>query len=576
MSSNEQKQPLWKRKRLWFSLSFLALFSAALVVYVKAPGWVASYVNEKYPFLEIRGENVKFGWGKVEIRDVKIKYTWARGTLSLVTVDIEKNVWIKGGRVKVEPEKRPENEMPPKESSVHLQTVELDDVLVSYKGYTLDAENYYLDPQHHCFSAGIFSAPLNTPYFEALAFKGGCLNKDLKNLEVLEVTAMIQMPKQMPKLGGTQYLKLHSVEVDIPSRVVKTDFFVLGDGTYISGNHATLKKDAQSIYLEVQEVHAEHPWLSPDVKEFERVVLDVPLSRDEMGRVSFGGVSILYNLAEHHVEGHQNCSEWVKSLPAPVSPALKDAAEHFSGYFNFDIKALPTPHVAIKHNCSYECSASPIKDLRGVFKYEAYRADGKASFIRTSGPGSPDWVPLRSLPVNAASSFIRMEDPSFLSHRGILTSSLKVALEQNIEKGYFFRGGSTITQQLAKNLWLKRHKTVGRKVEEAFLTIALESCLSKDEILELYLNVVEMAPDVYGIGPAIKHYFDKKPSEINMSETYYLASLLPNPKGAPPPQQGGLEKARRLMEKLADNGYIDEDLIPPDEKDLDTRGWQTE
>lgn len=576
MSSPEQKRPFWKQKWFWTSLSFLAVFSAAIGVYLRAPYWLASYVNEKYPFLEIRGENIEFGWGTVEIHDARLKYEWAQGTLTLVTVDVEKNIWIKGGKVKVELDKRPENEEPPKESSVHLKTVELDDVVVYYKDYILNAENYYLNPEHHCFSAGVFGFPLDHEYVSGLAFKGACLSKDLKSLGVQEVNAMIHMPPQMPKLKGMQYLKLHSVEVDIPQRVVKTEFFVLGDGISITGNHATLKKDPTSIFVEVRELRADHPWLAPDVKGFDNVVLDIPLSRDEMGRVSFGSVSILYSLAEHHVEGHQNCSDWVKSLPDPVSPALKKAADHFNGYLNFDIKAQPTPHVSIQHNCTFECSASPIKELRGKFKYEAYKADGKTIFTRTSGPQSEDWVPLRALPINAASSFIRMEDPSFLSHRGILTASLKVALEQNIEKGYFFRGGSTITQQLAKNLWLKRHKTIGRKVEEAFLTIALESCLSKDEILELYLNVVEMGPDLYGIGPAIKQYFGKTPKEITLPETYYLAGLLPNPKGAPPPDQGGLEKAKRLMEKLVANGFIDEDLVPSDEKDLDTSGWQTE
>jgi membrane peptidoglycan carboxypeptidase len=169
-----------------------------------------------------------------------------------------------------------------------------------------------------------------------------------------------------------------------------------------------------------------------------------------------------------------------------------------------------------------------------------------------------------------------MEDPSFLSHRGILTASLKVALEQNMAKGYFFRGGSTITQQLAKNLWLKRHKTVGRKVEEAFLTMALESCLTKTEILELYLNVVELGPDVYGIGPALKHYFNKGPGEMSLDEAYYLAGLLPRPQGAKPPYEGGLEQARKRMARLAANGLLDEDLVPTTENKYDISDWKTD
>lgn len=575
MSPSEQKKPLWKQKWLWISLSFLAVFSTLARVYQRAPYWIADYVNEKFPYVEIRGENVKIKWDKVEVRGARVKYVWAKGTLALVTVDFENNVWVKGGKVHVEPEKKPKGEGPPKESSVQIKGVELDDVTISYKGHFLNAGKYYLNPEHHCFGEGTFSFPLGNKYVDGLSFKAACVNKDLKSMTVNQATVMVRMPSQMPKLGGLQYLKLHSVEVDIEQKLLKTEFFILGD-TLVSGNHATLKKDETALYLDILDVRVDHPWLAPSFRNFSHVALDIPLDKDELGRVSFGSASVLYSLEDHHVEGHHSCSDWVGSLPKPTSLALKDAAEHFKGSLNFDITALPTPHVTIKHDCTYACSARPIKDLKSVFEYEVYKADGETLFTRTSGPGSPDWVSLQELPINAASSFIRMEDPSFLSHKGILTASLKVALEQNLEKGYFFRGGSTITQQLAKNLWLKRHKTVGRKIEEAFLTIALESCLSKNEILELYLNVVEMGPNLYGIGPAIKHYFDKDPSEIQIAETYYLASLLPNPKKAPPPDQGGLEKAKRLMGRLADNGLIDRDLIPPDEEDLDTRGWQIE
>jgi membrane peptidoglycan carboxypeptidase len=84
--------------------------------------------------------------------------------------------------------------------------------------------------------------------------------------------------------------------------------------------------------------------------------------------------------------------------------------------------------------------------------------------------------------------------------------------------------------QLAKNLYLAREKTLSRKLQEAFLTMLIEQELSKQEIMELYLNVIEFAPGVYGIGPAAKYYFNAEPSKLSLAQSLYLASILPNPK----------------------------------------------
>ena len=94
------------------------------------------------------------------------------------------------------------------------------------------------------------------------------------------------------------------------------------------------------------------------------------------------------------------------------------------------------------------------------------------------------------------------------------------------------RGGSTITMQLVKNVYLTRHKTIARKLEEALLVWLIESnrLCSKERMLEVYLNIIELGPGIYGIGEASRFYFDKKPSGLNLAESVFLASLLPRPK----------------------------------------------
>jgi membrane peptidoglycan carboxypeptidase len=170
---------------------------------------------------------------------------------------------------------------------------------------------------------------------------------------------------------------------------------------------------------------------------------------------------------------------------------------------------------------------------------------------------------------------ITLEDPGFWRHRGIIVQALRNSLKDNLALGEFFRGGSTITQQLAKNLWLRRHKTLSRKVYEALLAMSLESCLSKDEILGLYLNVVEFGPDLYGIGPATKRYFDKDVYDLLADEAFFLARILPRPSKVVPPEQGGLENARRLMKQLVLTGHIEDVYLPDDGEEDNSEGWQT-
>ncbi len=104
------------------------------------------------------------------------------------------------------------------------------------------------------------------------------------------------------------------------------------------------------------------------------------------------------------------------------------------------------------------------------------------------------------------------------------------AFKENLQKKTFKRGGSTITQQLAKNMFLTPEKTIIRKVKEALITRELERTLTKNEILERYLNLVEFGENIYGIKSAAQYYFKKQPSQLTVLESAFLAILLPNPK----------------------------------------------
>jgi penicillin-binding protein 1A len=138
-------------------------------------------------------------------------------------------------------------------------------------------------------------------------------------------------------------------------------------------------------------------------------------------------------------------------------------------------------------------------------------------------------VPLAELPPYVVRAVTTAEDAGFYGHEGFDFEELKNAFAQGARAGRVVRGGSTITQQLAKNLWLSREKTLARKVREAVLTIALEATVPKSRLLEIYLNVAEWGPGLWGIGPAARHWFGKDARALTPREAVFLASVIPNP-----------------------------------------------
>jgi membrane peptidoglycan carboxypeptidase len=122
------------------------------------------------------------------------------------------------------------------------------------------------------------------------------------------------------------------------------------------------------------------------------------------------------------------------------------------------------------------------------------------------------------------------EDSAFYAHRGFITSEFRTALVKNLKAGKFKYGASSITMQLVKNVLLYREKTLLRKLQELFLTWHVEKTLEKDRILEIYFNVIEYGPGLYGIGPASRHFFGKPPKDLNAVEAAFFSSILPSPK----------------------------------------------
>ncbi|WP_245735277.1 transglycosylase domain-containing protein [Pedobacter hartonius] len=172
-----------------------------------------------------------------------------------------------------------------------------------------------------------------------------------------------------------------------------------------------------------------------------------------------------------------------------------------------------------------------LQKINSVFVYTPYER-GKPMRDITIGPSNPNYTPLSEISSNFKNALLTSEDPSFFTHHGFVEESIRKSFVINFKKKKFVRGGSTISMQLVKNVFLSRNKTLARKAEEILIVWLIEnnSLISKQRMLEVYFNIIEMGRNIYGIGEASRQYFGKSPSELNIGEGIFLANIVPNPK----------------------------------------------
>ena len=140
------------------------------------------------------------------------------------------------------------------------------------------------------------------------------------------------------------------------------------------------------------------------------------------------------------------------------------------------------------------------------------------------------WVDYKKISINLKRAVIAAEDSKFLDHEGFDWEGIQKAYEKNLKKGKIVAGGSTISQQLAKNLFLSTKRTPWRKLEEVMITLMLEKMLSKRRIFEIYLNVIEWGNGVFGAEAAARHYFKTSAADLSSWQAARLAAMIPNPR----------------------------------------------
>jgi hypothetical protein len=187
--------------------------------------------------------------------------------------------------------------------------------------------------------------------------------------------------------------------------------------------------------------------------------------------------------------------------------------------------------------------AANLTKLNGEFIYRAI-INNVAQRPVLVGNANPNYYTMDQIAPYLKKCVLTTEDPSFYSHHGFINEAFKQSIIKNIKTKKFSRGASTISMQLIKNVFLTREKTVSRKLEEILLVYILENnrIASKERMLEVYFNIIEWGPNIYGIGEASQYYFQKQPAALNFNECLFLARIIPSP--------------RRFMSQFNDQGRL--------------------
>ncbi|MEL6178978.1 MAG: biosynthetic peptidoglycan transglycosylase, partial [Myxococcota bacterium] len=223
----------------------------------------------------------------------------------------------------------------------------------------------------------------------------------------------------------------------------------------------------------------------------------------------------------------------------------------------------------------YNAHANPRRLLR---TFEHSTVQPITDYRYTISEDGPYWTPLNRVSPYVVKAIRTNEDGSFYSHKGFHWGSVRHAIEQNIRNRRYVRGASTVSMQLVKNIFLSTEKTIARKLQEALLTFAMEQAedIPKNRIMEVYLNVIEWGPHVYGIRAAAWHYFRKRPRALKLDEAVFLISILPGPRKYHAFYERGYigngwwNRMQRLMEIMVDRRHITEEEY---EKAIEKRPW---
>ena len=333
--------------------------------------------------------------------------------------------------------------------------------------------------------------------------------------------------------------------------------------------------------ISVQNLQVFQPALSPDTIRLNKGMLDYKLlvgsqylKLDSTSYLCFNHLKLhpyIY-LKKKTSKASTNCWQFKASLNKPWFPAEKLFQSLPDGLFN-NVKGLQAEGELSYHGLINIDFSQPdslkieselhkrnfrithyghtnLTKMNEEFQYTAYE-NGQPVRTFPIGPSWEHFTPLQQISPLLQMSVLQSEDGAFFYHQGFLIEAFREALIQDIKEKRFARGGSTISMQLVKNVFLNRKKNIARKLEEALIVWLIENqnLTSKERMFEVYMNIIEWGPQIYGAHEASFFYFNKLPSQLSVEEAIFLASIIPKPKHF----QNSFNENRELSGKL--KGY---------------------
>lgn len=320
----------------------------------------------------------------------------------------------------------------------------------------------------------------------------------------------------------------------------------------LSGDQVSLSGNAKVNGLDIY-----HKALSPEIIHLDRGQLKYQMNIGDRLLELDSATIVQFNKIEFHpylrAEKEKDHWHFTASVDKPWFPAddlfsslpkglfsnlegLKTSGElAYRLFFDVDFAQLDSlkleSELKEKNFRIIEYGTTPLSKMSGEFIYTAYE-NGYPVRTFPIGPSWEHFTPLDSISPILQMSVLQSEDGAFFYHQGFLPDALREALIYDLQVKRFARGGSTITMQLVKNVFLNRNKNFARKLEEALIVwlIETERLTSKQRMYEVYLNIAEWGPLIYGIQEASAYYFNKRPSQLTTEESIFLASIIPKPK----------------------------------------------
>jgi len=545
------------------------IICSVIGLWFAAPSIARWYILDRYPYITSVGE-IKINKDEIEIQQIIVNKDNIEGILSTVTFDYDTTIIIEGGFLLVDLNQgRPKAENTGNTKKYTIIARKLN-VNVKVKDYLVKLSDVaYNDPSIQGEDEVSFKeATAEIPKLKDVRIYSGSYDLTNKILLLGSVHFGFELPIKIPTIENKQLVNANSISIDLPRKEIKAMELSLSD-VDSEYPHTVLKKPGikysnKILTATAQELNTMHPWLKRSKDEpfiLNSFAVTAPLSLIENRT---GNIKLTHKEIEMEIDvdtlgiktNQAPCTSWLSLTSGLEFVKYEDV----SGKFGFDIAIRPEPKIKVQSTCKVDCKADFIAALKKEFTYTAYHADG-TPFERTIGRRTKEWAPLIGVPPWISQGFILFEDPWFERHKGYQNSAFLNSLKANLKAQKFVRGGSTIPMQLAKNLWLGRNKTIDRKFQEVILATFLEGCFLKHEILELYVNVVEFGPDVYGLRDASRYYFKKEIGFLDPIEAFYLARILPRPHTATPPDKGGLEHVKKLLAKMIKTGYIPKHLV---------------